>query len=201
MRLVGLTGGIASGKSAVASRLREHGAVVIDADVVARQVVEPGEPALERIREVFGDAVVGADGRLDRPALGAVVFADASKRTALNDITHPAVWKRTRELIAAVEAEDPDVVVVYDVPLLVEGSKARQLEFDHIVVVQADAEERVRRMVELRGMREEDARARIASQATDAERLAVADTVIRADGTLDDTLAAVDAAWPVIAGR
>ncbi|MET0302746.1 MAG: dephospho-CoA kinase [Microbacteriaceae bacterium] len=200
MRLIGLTGGIASGKSVVASRLRDHGAIVIDADVVAREVVEPGAPALDEIRDAFGDEVIAADGSLDRAALGAIVFSDPERRSVLNGITHPAVWRRTDALIAAAREADPDAVVVYDVPLLVEAGTARQLDFDHIVVVQADAEERVRRMVQLRGMTEEAARSRIAAQATDAERRAVADTVISSDGSLAETLAAVDAAWSEIAG-
>ncbi|WBU38615.1 dephospho-CoA kinase [Homoserinibacter sp. YIM 151385] len=198
MRLIGLTGGIASGKSAVAARLREHGAIVIDADQVAREVVEPGEPALLEIQERFGDAVIDAGGRLDRPALGAIVFGDPEARRALEAITHPAIGRRTRERIARAQAADPEAIVVYDVPLLVESAPEGRLRFDHVVVVQAAVEERIRRMVELRGMRREEAERRIASQADDAARLAIADTVIDADGTLEETLARVDAAWPVI---
>lgn len=201
MRLIGLTGGIASGKSVVARRLAEHGAVVIDADAVAREVVEPGEPALEQIRERFGDAVIAADGRLDRPALGAIVFADEASRLALNDITHPAVWRRTRQRMAEAERHDAEAVVVYDVPLLVEGKSARQHDFAAVVVVEASREERIRRMAELRGMSREDAVARISAQATDDERRAIADHVIDANGSLESTLAAVDALWPLISAR
>jgi dephospho-CoA kinase len=193
VRLIGLTGGIASGKSAVARRLAEHGAVVVDADVVAREVVEPGQPALLRIREAFGPTVLRADGSLDRAALGAIVFGDAERRRELEGITHPAIWRRSHELFDAAAAADPDAVVVYDVPLLAEGR--RRDEFDEIVVVQASAAERVRRMVELRGMDRAEAERRIASQASDADRLAIADVVIDADGTLEQTLAQVDALW------
>lgn len=201
MRLIGLTGGIASGKSVVARRLAEHGAVVIDADAVAREVVEPGEPALEQIRARFGDEVIAADGRLDRPALGSIVFADEEARLALNDITHPAVWRRTRERMAEAERQDAEAVVVYDVPLLVEGKSARQHDFSAIVVVEASREERIRRMVELRGMSREDAVARIGAQASDDERRAIADHVIDSNGSLESTLAAVDVLWPLISGR
>src|SRR3982751_6310072 len=122
MFLIGLTGGIASGKSTVARRLAELGAVHVDADALAREVVEPGAPALARIAEAFGPSVIAADGSLDRPALGAIVFSDPDARETLNGITHPAVWKRARELFAAADAADPESVVVYDVPLLAEAA-------------------------------------------------------------------------------
>jgi dephospho-CoA kinase len=125
MYLIGLTGGIASGKSVVAKRLAERGAVVVDADVLAREVVEPGTPGLAAIADHFGPAVIADDGRLDRAALGAVIFSDPAERLALNAITHPAIWKRARELFAAAESENPDAVVVYDVPLLAEAAADR----------------------------------------------------------------------------
>jgi dephospho-CoA kinase len=193
--LVALTGGIASGKSVVAARLREHGAVVIDADAVAREVVEPGMPALARIAEAFGADVITADGALDRAALGAIVFQDPRAREQLNAITHPAVRERSHELFAAAEAADPDAVVVYDVPLLIDGHESRTDEFDLIVVVHAEASTRIARMVELRGMTPDEAQHRINSQATDAERLAVADLVIDTDGTLEETFEQTDALW------
>jgi len=193
MRLIALTGGIASGKSAVAARLAEHGAVIVDADRVAREVVEPGTPALARIAEEFGPGVIGPDGSLDRAALGAVVFADPAKLRALNAITHPAVGVRSRELFDAAAADDPDAVVVYDVPLLAEAE--RSAEFDRIVVVEAAPETRIRRMVELRGYSRDEAQRRIASQVGDAERRAMADDVIDADGTLAHTHDQVDALW------
>lgn len=196
--LVGLTGGIASGKSVVAARLAEHGAVVVDADRIAREVVEPGTPALARIAEAFGPGVIAPDGSLDRPALGAIIFADSGRRHELNDITHPAVRALSAERFAAAGRADPGAVVVYDVPLLAEG-RIGDREFDTVVVVEADDDERVRRMVELRGMTEQDARARIGSQATNAERRAIADHVIDSGGTLDETLAQADSLWTALA--
>ena len=197
--LVALTGGIASGKSTVARRLRELGAVVVDADQVARDVVEPGTPALARIAEEFGAGVIAADGSLDRAALGAIIFGDEAARQTLNAITHPAVGERSRALFAAAHETDPHGVVVYDVPLLVnERGEGRASEFERVIVVSADEETRVRRLVELRGMDEADARRRIASQAPEAARLAIADDVIDANGTLDETLAQVDALWSTL---
>jgi dephospho-CoA kinase len=194
--LVGLTGGIASGKSVVARRLGEHGAVVVDADVVAREVVEPGTPALARIAEEFGPGVITADGTLDRAALGAIVFGDRDRLGILNSITHPAILERSHQLFAQAEAADPDAIVVYDVPLLLEAR--RDSEFDAIVVVEADDETRVQRMVELRGMDEVEARRRIGSQATNAQRAAIADHLIHADGTMAETLAAADKVWDAL---
>ncbi|MFT4284445.1 MAG: dephospho-CoA kinase [Protaetiibacter sp.] len=199
--LVALTGGIASGKSTVARRLAELGAVVVDADVIAREVVEPGTPALARIAEEFGPAVIAADGSLDRGALGAIVFGDERARATLNAITHPAVGERSRELFAAAHAADPDAIVVYDVPLLVnERGEGRADEFDRVVAVSADEETRVRRLVELRGMDEDEARRRIASQAPESARLAIAHDVIDASGTLEETIAQVDALWSTLRG-
>lgn len=193
MLLVAVTGGIASGKSVVAARLAEHGAVVVDADRVAREVVEPGEPALDRIVEEFGPGVIGAEGTLDRAALGAIIFADPAARTRLNAITHPAVLDRSHELFAAARRADPHAIVVYDIPLLVESGRAP--EFDVIVVVTADPAARVRRMVDLRGITPTEAQRRIDAQAPEADRLALADVVIDADGTLGATLAQADALW------
>jgi len=201
MYLIGLTGGIASGKSSVASRLAERGAVVVDADKVAREVVEPGTPALAAIADHFGPGVLTADGSLDRAALGAIVFSDPEQRLVLNGITHPAVWERTRALIAEAEARDPGAVVVYDVPLLLEGKGKRPIEFDLVVVVDASAATRLRRLVELRGLTEQEAKHRIDSQATDAERLAIADVVIDSDGALERTLAQADALWESVRDR
>jgi dephospho-CoA kinase len=192
MYLIGLTGGIASGKSLVSSRLVELGAVLVDADVLAREVVEPGTPGLAAIAEHFGPGVIAADASLDRAALGAIIFADPEQRAVLNDITHPAVWRRARELFAAAPR---DAVVVYDVPLLVEGAKGRKLDFDLIVVVDATLETRMQRLVENRGMTREEASHRLNSQASDAERLAVADVVIDNNGTIEETKRAVDRLW------
>lgn len=191
-----LTGGIASGKSTVARRLAELGAVVVDADVIAREVVEPGTPGLARIAEEFGPGVIAPDGTLDRAALGAIIFGDEAARATLNAITHPAVGERSRALFAEALAADPDAVVVYDVPLLVnERGEGRADEFDKVIVVSAEEATRVRRLVELRGLDEAEARRRVRAQAPESARLAIADIVIDANGTLDETLAQVDRAW------
>ena len=199
MQLIGLTGGIASGKSVVAARLAERGAVVVDADRIAREVVEPGSPALALIRREFGDEVIASDGSLDRAALGALIFESPEKRAALNAITHPAVGIRSKELFAAAAAADPDAIVVYDVPLLVEAGRTD--EFDLLVVVTASTETRLNRMVELRGMTRDEAMHRLNSQATNTERLAIADVVIDSNGTLEQTLEQADALWEKLSAR
>lgn len=195
MYLIGLTGGIASGKSVVSKRLAELGAVHVDADLIAREVVEPGTPGLAAIEEAFGPSVIAADGSLDRPALGAIVFADEPSRLILNGITHPAVQRTVRERIEAARAADPNAVVVYDVPLLAEGKGKTGMDFDEIVVVDAEPETRIARMVANRSMTRDEAIARIAAQASDEERLAMADTVIHNDGDLAATMTAVDELW------
>lgn len=201
MQLIAVTGGIASGKSVVASRLAEHGAVHIDADELARRVVEPGMPALAAIAERFGDHLIRDDGSLDRAALGAIVFSDPYAREALNAITHPEVKKLTRSLIDEAEAADPDAVVVYDVPLFVEARIGEVYDFDLVVVVHADVDTRIDRMVSLRGMRRDEAQHRVRSQADDTERLAVADVVIDTNGTLEETLQQTDRLWETIRNR
>lgn len=195
--LIALTGGIASGKTTVAERLASRGAVHIDADQLARRAVEPGTPALRAVADAFGADILREDGSLDRAALGARVFSDPEALQRLNSIVHPAVWALTRSLIRDARAADPDAVVVYDVPLLVEAKGDRGLgkQFDLVVVTHADEHTRIRRMVELRGMTEADAASRIGSQATDAERLAVADEVIDTSGTLEHTLQQADALY------
>ncbi|SDB80105.1 dephospho-CoA kinase [Raineyella antarctica] len=190
MLRIGLTGGIGSGKSTVAALLAARGAVVLDADRIARAVVEPGTPGLAAIRERFGDRVVGADGALDRAALGAIVFADPAERRALEAITHPLIRERTAAL---VDAAAPEAVVIHDIPLLVEIGAAPTYHL--VVVVDVDAEERVRRLVASRGMAQSDARARIGHQASRAERLAVADVVLDNNGTASDLEAQVDRLW------
>jgi dephospho-CoA kinase len=195
VQLIALTGGIASGKSTVAARLAEHGAVVVDADQSAREVVEPGTPALKAIAQRFGPSVIRSDGSLDRAALGAIVFADQASRLALNAIVHPAVWQRALELFSEISARDPNAIIVYDVPLLVEAASGRPLHFDRVVVVHAPVQERIRRLVELRGFSEQDAAARVNAQAADDERLAVADVVINATGSLEETLRQADELW------
>lgn len=199
MPLIGLTGGIAAGKSVVAARLAQHGAVIIDADVLAREVVAPGAPALERIRSEFGPAVIASDGTLDRAALGAIIFSDPERRSVLNAITHPAVGRLADQRIAAAFAADPSAIVVYDVPLLAEGGLHDR--FDLVVVVHADTERRIGRMVQLRGLSEQEARHRVNAQASDAERLAIADVVIDANGTLEETLEQTDRLWQTLRER
>jgi dephospho-CoA kinase len=193
--VIGLTGGIASGKSLVAARLAEHGAVHIDADRLARQVVEPGSLALTRIAEEFGSRMIAPDGSLDRAALGALVFSDPQRREALNAITHPAVKALAGELIAEAETHNPSAIVVYDVPLLVEAGVNNDRILDLIVVVHASRATRIRRLVELRGMSREEAEHRLNSQATDTERLAVADVVIDNDGSVEHAIEQVDRLW------
>ncbi|WP_223690603.1 dephospho-CoA kinase [Leifsonia poae] len=198
MQLIGLTGGIASGKSTIARRLAERGALVVDADRIAREVVEPGTPALAEIVDAFGPGVLLADGRLDRPALGAIVFADESSRLRLNAITHPAVLSASTARFEEAAAANPDAIVVYDIPLLVES--ANEYPFDLIVVAHASADTRVERLVSLRGMERGEAERRIRSQASDEERLAVADVVIDTDGTLEQTVAQADLLWERLRG-
>jgi dephospho-CoA kinase len=161
---VGLTGGVGSGKSTVAGLLADHGAVVIDADTIAREVVAPGTPGLAAVLARFGDSVAASDGSLDRPALAAIVFNDEAARLDLNAIVHPLIGARTAELMAAAP---PDAIVVHDIPLLVEGNLADA--FDAVVVVEADQHTRLQRL-ELRGLPEADARARMAAQASDEQR-------------------------------
>ncbi|QCQ16104.1 dephospho-CoA kinase [Microbacterium sp. RG1] len=198
MPLIALTGGIASGKSTIARRLAELGAVVVDADAIVREVQTAGSPVLERIAAEFGPAVILGDGSLDRAALGAIIFSDEAARERLNAIVHPAVRRASSERFARAFADDPDAVVVYDVPLLVEARVDDPWE--SIVVAHAPASVRERRLVELRGASEHDARARIDAQVSDEERLAVADVVIDTSGSLAETLAQTDELWERLRG-
>ncbi|HMM94488.1 dephospho-CoA kinase [Phycicoccus sp.] len=190
MLRVGLTGGIGSGKSTAAATLADLGAVVVDADAVAREVVQPGRPALAAIAERFGADLVGDDGALDRAALGRVVFADPAALRDLEAITHPAIWERTAELVAAAPEE---AVVVHDMPLLVE--KGMTGEYHLVLVVGAPEEVRLERLVHDRGMGEDDARARIAAQADDADRRAAADVWLGNEGTREALATAVRRLW------
>lgn len=192
---VGLTGGVASGKSTVSAMLAERGAVVIDADLLAREVVAPGTDGLAEVVAAFGDQVLGPDGALDRPALGAVVFADEARRRTLEAIVHPRVRARAAEIEAAAPA---GAVVVHDIPLLTETGQAGS--FDAVVVVDVPMRTQVERMVGLRGMSEDDARARVAAQASREERLAVATHVVDNTGTLDELRARVDEVYDALAG-
>jgi dephospho-CoA kinase len=196
MLKVGLTGGIGAGKSEVSRLLVEHGAVLIDADRIAREVVEPGTPGLAAVVEAFGSDVLAPDGALDRPALGAIVFADADRLAVLNSIVHPLVGARSAELEAAATG---DSVVVHDVPLLAENGLAPL--YDVVVVVDASPETQLDRLVRLRGMSEEDARARMAAQVPRDKRLETADIVIDNDVPLDELHRRVDAVWADLAQR
>jgi dephospho-CoA kinase len=192
--MVGLTGGIASGKSAVAKRLAELGAIVIDSDVLAREVVAPGTDGLAEVVATFGPRAVTPSGEMDRTAVAEIVFGDEEKRRRLEKIIHPRVRARAAEIVAAAP---PDAVVVNDVPLLVEANLAGH--YDLVIVVLADETVRLDRLVRFRGMTEETARARFAAQATDEQRRAVADIVIENNGTPAELRAAVDAVWERLA--
>lgn len=190
MLRVGLTGGIGAGKSTVARRLVERGAVLVDSDVIAREVVAAGSDGLAAVEREFGPDVIGPDGEMDRPAVASIVFADPDARRRLDGIVHPRIRARSDELIAAA---GPDAIVVQDVPLLVEGGMAAA--FCLVVVVGVDERERLRRLVEIRGMAEADAGARIAAQADDEQRRAAADVWLDNSGPQDETRDRVDALW------
>lgn len=189
MLRIGLTGGIGSGKSTVAAQLAAHGAVIVDADRIAREVVEVGTPGLAAVVEAFGPGILTADGALDRPALAAVIFSDPEARARLDAIVHPLVRQRAGEV---ERAAPPDAVVVHDVPLLVETGQAAS--YDLVLVVEADEEARVRRLV-ARGLSEDDARSRVAAQASDDQRRAVADVVLDNSGTTEQLIDQVQRFW------
>lgn len=198
MKLIVLYGGIAAGKSTIGRRLEEHGAVRIDADQLARDAVAPGSRGLAAVRERFGDGVLQPDGSLDRPRLGQRVFGDAEALADLNAIVHPEVRRLYTESIDAARAVDADAIVVYEVPLFVEMAEQNRPVADLVVVAEAPAERRVQRLIDFRGMSEDEARSRIASQASDEERRAVADKVIDTSGAEAETLAQADALWSEI---
>ena len=196
MLKVGLTGGIGAGKSEVSRLLVERGAVLIDADRIAREVVAPGTPGLAAVVDAFGEGVLSEDGSLDRPKLGSIVFADPEKLAVLNSIVHPLVGRRSREL---EEAAAEDAVVVHDVPLLAENSLTPL--YDVVIVVDASAETQLDRLVRLRGMTEQDARARMAAQATREKRLEIADIVIDNDVPLEELQRRVGDVWADLVRR
>jgi dephospho-CoA kinase len=196
MLLVGLTGGVGSGKSTVADRLARLGAVLVDADAIARSVVEPGTEGFAAIHEAFGDEIMGLDGSLSRHALAALVFRDPEARAQLEAIVHPRV-RRQADLMTALAPDD--AVVVHDVPLLVETGRAG--DYDIVVVVDAPEADRIARLRVSRGWDEATTRARMAAQADREERLAVADEVIVNDGDLDHLMTLVDALWERLSER
>jgi dephospho-CoA kinase len=194
VRVIGLTGGIGSGKSTVSALLAARGAVIVDADAITKELQQPGTEVFEAMVERFGSGIVAAGGTLDRQAVADIVFNDPDALEALNDIVHPAVGAETTRRI--LEQAETDNLLVLDIPLLVENAGKRDVA--GIVVVDVDPEVAVRRLVEQRGMREEDARARQARQATREERLAKAAVVIDNSGTLADLEAEIEAKWPQI---
>lgn len=196
MVTVGLTGGIGAGKSEVSRLLASYGAVLVDSDRIARDVVAPGTPGLAAVVAEFGEGVLAADGSLDRPKLGAIVFSDPERLRALNAIVHPLVRDRSAAL---QRAAGPDAVVVHDVPLLAENGLAPQ--YDVVVVVDAAPQTQLDRLVRLRGMTQDDARARMAAQATREQRLAIADVVIDNDGPLEALEPQVRQLWEQLRGR
>ncbi|MFI8188044.1 dephospho-CoA kinase [Streptomyces sp. NPDC085946] len=196
MLRVGLTGGIGAGKSEVSRLLVARGAVLIDADRIAREVVAPGTPGLAAVVDAFGTDVLTADGSLDRPKLGSVVFADPERLAVLNAIVHPLVGARSREL---EEAAAEDAVVVHDVPLLTENGLAPL--YDVVIVVDADPGTQLDRLVRLRGMTEQDARARMAAQATREQRREIADILIDNDVPLDQLERRVEEVWAELSRR
>ncbi|MCA6091742.1 dephospho-CoA kinase [Streptomyces sp. SCA3-4] len=196
MLKVGLTGGIGAGKSEVSRLLDAYGAVIVDSDKIAREVVEPGTPGLAAVVAEFGPGVLTPEGALDRPGLGAIVFADPERLAALNAIVHPLVRARSAELESGA---GPDAVVVHDVPLLAENGLAPL--YDLVVVVDASTDTRLDRLVRLRGMTADEAHARMAAQATREQRLAVADLVIDNDGPLEELEPRVRAVWEELRRR
>lgn len=192
MLRIGLTGGIGAGKSTVSGTFRECGAIIVDGDVIAREVVEPGTEGLAALTDAFGSKILLPNGALDRAALATVAFGDDDKRATLNGIVHPLVARRRAELIAGAKDAD-DLVIVEDIPLLVESGMAPL--FPLVVVVDADADVRVTRVVQSRGMPEADARARIAAQATEGQRRAVADVWLDNSGTADELIERTRELW------
>lgn len=189
--LIGLTGGIGAGKSTVAQLFEERGVPIVDADAIARDVVKPGEPALAELVEHFGDSILGADGELNRGKLAEVAFADAESHEALNAIMHPAISAETAKRIDALRGDHS--VIVHDVPLLVEAGLAGN--YDLTVLVDTPAEVRLQRLTELRGMDSEDAKKRIAAQATDEQRRAVCDVALDNSGDIEHLRTQFEQMW------
>jgi dephospho-CoA kinase len=200
MPVIGLTGGFASGKSAVAALFRAKGAIVFDADVIARELVAPGQPALEEIRRRFGQSVILPDGNMDRAALGSLVFSDAQAREDLNAILHPKIFDELRSLIAELE---PEKVAVVEAALLVESApwQTGELDLDALVVVASEESQQLLRATRQRGMTEAEALRRVQSQAASAERAAAADYVVDNTGTLQDLERSFEKVWQQLEAR
>ncbi len=199
MPLIALTGGIAAGKSTVGARLRELGAHVVSADELVRFVQRGGSPTLNAIRERFGVGVIDSNGELDRAALGRLIFDDGIARADLEALVHPAIGTEFRARVADIQSQEPDAIIIYDIPLLVETRRAT--EFDGVIVLASDPAVRHDRLVAIRGLSSDEAWARINSQATEAARAEVADWLIDSSGSIDDTIAQTDAVWHEIASR
>ena len=199
MPLIALTGGIAAGKSTVAGRFRELGAHVISADELVRYVQRGGSPTLDSIRERFGVGVIDSGGELDRAALGRLIFDDAIARADLEALVHPAIGTEFRARVADIRSDDPNAIIIYDIPLLVETKRAN--DFDGVIVLACESEVRHDRLVSIRGLSSDEASARINSQATEAARAEVADWLIDSNGSIDATLAHTDAVWHEIVSR
>ncbi len=190
MYLVGLTGGIAAGKSTVAARWANQGGVEIDADQLARDVVEPGSPGAAKIHQEFGPEVFRADGSLDRAKLGAIVFSDSAKRAQLEAIVHPLVKAKAREVLAELPENS---IAIYNVPLLVEASV--DLPFDFVVTVEAPVKNQIERLTKIRGMSEDEAAKRVSSQASAAQRANAADVILNSNQDLEHLLKDADSLW------
>ena len=195
MKVVGLTGGIASGVSLVASMFRELGAAVIEADRIARDVVAPGTPAYRKIIDVFGREVALPDGSLDRRRLGALVFKDPSARRRLNTITHPEIRRRIAEQVERTAAERPAAVILVDIPLLLDTAGPDAFDLDAVIVVQATPEQQIARLMARDGLTREEAESRLAAQRPIAEKATEADWVIDNSGSIEQTRTQVEALW------
>lgn len=198
---IGLTGGVASGKSTVSAALRAHGAAIVDADAIAREVVRPGGPAYQAVVDTFGPSVVGPDGALDRKALAARVFADPAARRRLNALTHPHIRRRMGEEAARLSADGGAPVVVFDIPLLLDTTDGRDLDLDGIIVVYADRDTQLRRLVERDGLSAEEAGRRLDAQVRLENKVKRADWVIDNSGTADATRAQVERLWRTLMAR
>jgi len=195
VKVVGLTGGIASGVSLVASMFRELGAAVIEADRIARDVVAPGTPAYRKIIDVFGREVVLPDGSLDRRRLGALVFKDPSARRRLNTIPHPEIRRRITEQVERTAAERPEAVILVDIPLLLDTAGPDAFDLDAVIVVQATPEQQIARLMARDGLTREEAESRLAAQRPIAEKATEADWVIDNSGSIEQTRVQVDSLW------